>query len=115
SSVMSPWMSKLELGERYTIPMSHGEGRFVASDDMINELVKNGQIATQYVAPNGTPSLDIAYNPNGSCFAIEGITSPDGHVLGKMGHSERYSAGVAKNIPGDKFQPLFESGVAYFK
>ncbi len=115
ASVKSPWLSKCELGEQYSIPMSHGEGRFVASPEMLKTLLENGQIATQYVMPDGTPSLDIAYNPNGSLWAIEGITSPDGRVLGKMGHVERTSNGVAKNISGNKFQPIFESGVAYFK
>lgn len=115
TSIKSPWMTKCELGEQYVIPMSHGEGRFVASDIILKELLENGQIATQYVSADGTPSLDIMYNPNGSVWAIEGITSPDGRVLGKMGHTERVSEGIAKNIYGNKFQPLFESGVAYFK
>ena len=115
ASVKSPWMSKCELHEQFAIPMSHGEGRFVASAELLHSMLANGQIATQYVMPDGTPSLDIAYNPNGSVWAVEGITSPDGRVLGKMGHVERTSRGVAKNIPGEKFHPIFEGGVAYFK
>ncbi len=115
ASVKSPWLSKCNLGEQYSIAMSHGEGRFVASDEMLKSLIANGQVATQYVMPDGTPSLDIAYNPNGSLCAIEGITSPDGRVFGKMGHVERTSRGVGKNIAGNKFQPIFEGGVAYFK
>ncbi|MBR5480057.1 MAG: phosphoribosylformylglycinamidine synthase [Clostridia bacterium] len=115
ASVKSPWLSKCNLGEQYSIAMSHGEGRFVASDEMLKNLIANGQVATQYVMPDGTPSLDIAYNPNGSLCAIEGITSPDGRVFGKMGHVERTSNGVGKNIAGEKFQPIFEGGVAYFK
>ena len=95
--------------------MSHGEGRFWASDEELEALRANGQIAFQYVDADGKPSMDIAANPNGSRWAIEGITSPDGRVLGKMGHTERRGENIARNISGEKFQPLFEGGVAYFK
>ena len=90
-------------------------GRFVAPQHVIDELIKNGQIAFQYTDLQGEPSMDIAWNPNGSMCAIEGITSPDGRVLGKMGHTERYSPFVGKNIYGEKYQPLFANGVKYFK
>ena len=110
----SPWFSNVNVGDIHTIPVSHGEGRFVASDSEIARLVSNGQIATQYVDQNGNASYDIRYNPNGSICAIEGITSPDGRVLGKMGHSERKGTNVCINVPGNKNQKLFESGVQYF-
>jgi len=115
ASTLSPWFSNAEVGDIHTIAVSHGEGRFVASADLINNLSRNGQIATQYVDMDGMPTLDMPYNPNGSYQAIEGITSPDGRVLGKMGHSERVGTNVAINIPGDKEQKIFEAGVAYFK
>ena len=99
----------------YTIPVSHGEGRFTASADVLETLRKNGQIATQYVDLDGKPTMDIRFNPNGSVWAIEGITSPDGRVFGKMGHSERSGAGLYKNVEGNKIQPLFEGGVDYFR
>ena len=111
----SPWMLKSQVGDLHAIPVSHGEGRFVAPQGLLDELVAKGQVATQYVGPDGLPAMDIDVNPNGSLLAIEGIFSPDGRVFGKMGHSERYGDFVAKNIPGDKHQPLFESGAAYFK
>ncbi len=111
----SPWLMKAELGGVYSIPASHGEGRFVASEEWIKKLFENGQIATQYVDIDGNPTMDEDYNPNGSYYAIEGITSPDGRILGKMTHSERRGASVAVNIYGDQNQYLFESGVAYFK
>lgn len=114
TSKMSPWFSKVELGEVFTIPVSHGEGRFVVSSQMYQELVQNGQIATQYVDFGGNASMDIAFNPNGSSYAIECITSPDGRIMGKMGHSERCYTDIYKNMPGNKDQKLFESGVAYF-
>ena len=98
-----------------TVPVSHGEGRFVADDATLAQLIENGQIATQYVDLNGTPSGEIAWNPNGSVCAIEGITSPDGRVLGKMGHSERKGTDLYRNVPGEKDPRIFESGVAYFK
>ena len=114
ASVKSPWMTYVNPGDVFTIPVSHGEGRFVAPAALIDELAKNGQIATQYVDPAGRPSMDIAYNPNGSLDAIEGITSPDGRVLGKMAHSERVGKYVAKNIDGAKDQRIFSAGVDYF-
>ena len=115
SSVLSPWLSKCAPGEIYTQPISHGEGRFTASAKVLDTLKSNGQIAFQYVDFDGKPSMDIAYNPNGSDFAIEGICSPDGRILGKMAHAERVGENVAKNIPGEKYLPLFESGVNYFR
>jgi len=115
ASTLSPWFSNVKVGDIHTIAVSHGEGRFVAPPDLIANLAKNGQIATQYVDMEGMPTMDMPYNPNGSYQAIEGITSPDGRVLGKMGHSERIGANVAINVPGDKDQKIFEAGVAYFK
>ena len=115
ASVKSPWLSLCKPGEVHRIVFSHGEGRFMARDEMLKTLADNGQIALQYCDENGVPSMDIDVNINGSCLAIEGITSPDGRVLGKMGHSERVGDFVAKNIPGSKYQPLFEGGVQYFK
>ncbi|MFA5341418.1 MAG: phosphoribosylformylglycinamidine synthase subunit PurQ, partial [Clostridia bacterium] len=114
-SKLSPWFSCAKLDEVYTIPVSHGEGRFICTNDEYEKLAKNGQIATQYVDDNQKPSYDIRYNPNGSYYAIEGITSADGRILGKMGHSERIGKYVAKNVPGNKDQMLFASGVKYFK
>lgn len=114
-SKLSPWFNKVDLGEEFIIPISHGEGRFVANGETMKELIKNGQIATQYVDEKGNATYDIAYNPNGSTYAIEGITSPDGRILGKMGHSERcYKTDILKNIPGNKDQKIFESGVEYY-
>ena len=98
----------------HTVAISHGEGRFVASDEVIAQMKAAGQIATQYVDAAGEPSMALGANPNGSVLAIEGITSPDGRIFGKMGHSERSGAGLYKNVPGDKYQPLFEGGVSYF-
>ncbi|WP_050698949.1 phosphoribosylformylglycinamidine synthase [Anaeromassilibacillus senegalensis] len=115
TSVKSPWFSGVNAGDVFTVPVSHGEGRFVASDAEVSRLIANGQIATQYVDPAGNPSGDIAWNPNGSVCAIEGITSPDGRILGKMGHSERRGENICLNVPGEKDQRIFESGVAYFK
>lgn len=111
----SPWLSKATLGDVYSIPASHGEGRFVANEEWLKELFLNGQVATQYVDLNGNPTMDEDYNPNGSYGAIEGITSPDGRVLGKMAHSERIGDGVALNIYGNQNQNIFASGIAYFK
>ena len=111
----SPWLQKAELGGVYSIPASHGEGRFVASKEWIDKLFANGQVATQYVDVNGNPTMDEDFNPNGSYYAIEGITSPDGRVLGKMAHSERRGDGVAVNIFGDQNQHIFESGIEYFR
>ena len=110
----SPWLAKATLGGVYSIPASHGEGRFVANDEWLKKLYDNGQIATQYVDENGNPTMVEQFNPNGSYWAIEGITSPDGRVLGKMAHSERRGEGVAKNITGEQNQLIFESGVAYY-
>ncbi len=110
----SPWLMKATLGGVYSIPASHGEGRFVANDEWLKKLYDNGQIATQYVDANGNPTMVEQFNPNGSYWAIEGITSPDGRVLGKMAHSERRGEGVAKNITGEQNQLIFESGVAYY-
>ena len=115
ASVKSPWLAGVEVGDIHQIAISHGEGRFVASPETVAEMEKNGQIATQYVDQNGEPTYDMPSNPNGSYYAIEGITSPDGRVFGKMGHSERFAANVFKNVPGGKDQKLFESGVKYFK
>jgi phosphoribosylformylglycinamidine synthase len=114
-STLSPWFSGVELGEIHSIAVSHGEGRFVANQDVVQKLIANGQVATQYVDLSGKPSNDVIYTPNGSFEAIEGITSPDGRVLGKMGHSERTGNGVAINILGNKYQPIFQSGVDYFR
>jgi phosphoribosylformylglycinamidine synthase len=111
----SPWLSNLDLGEQHTIPISHGEGRFVASEEVVDQLLDNGQVATQYVNLEGQPTSNIKFNPNGSVRAIEGITSPDGRVLGKMGHSERIGTNLAKNIIGEQEQQLFKAGVDYFK
>lgn len=114
-SNLSPWFSGVNLGDIHTVAVSHGEGRFVAKQEVIQELIAKGQVATQYVDLNGKPSNEVIYTPNGSYEAIEGITSPDGRVLGKMGHSERTGSGVALNIPGNKVQPIFEGGVNYFR
>ncbi len=114
-STLSPWFSGVELGEIHTVAVSHGEGRFVAKKEVIQKLIANGQIATQYVDLDGNPSNDVIYTPNGSYEAIEGITSPDGRILGKMGHSERTGEGIAINIPGNKYQPIFAGGVNYFR
>ncbi len=111
----SPWLQKAELGGVYSVPASHGEGRFVASKEWLDKLFENGQVATQYVDVNGNPTMDEDFNPNGSYCAIEGITSPDGRVLGKMAHSERRGDGVAVNIFGEQNQLIFESGVEYFQ
>ena len=115
ASVNSPWLAEVEVGDLHNIPISHGEGRFVCSDELLAKLAANGQIATQYVDFAGVPSMDIAHNPNGSNMAIEGILSPDGRVFGKMGHSERIGTHIAKNILGDKDQKIFAAGVKYFK
>ena len=115
ASTMSPWMSRMEVGEMHTVAISHGEGRFVAPQPLLDSMIANGQVATQYVDAAGQPSMDLAVNPNGSVLAIEGITSPDGRVLGKMGHTERAGAGLYKNTFGNTYQPLFEGGVDYFR
>ena len=110
----SPWLSCCNVGDIHNIPISHGEGRFVAPESVIKQLIANGQVATQYVDLNGNPTMDVAFNPNSSMYAIEGIISPDGRVLGKMGHTERLTDNVAKNVSGNKEQLLFKGGVDYF-
>ncbi|MBC2580368.1 phosphoribosylformylglycinamidine synthase [Clostridium sp. DJ247] len=115
ASNLSPWLSNVNVGDIHSVPVSHGEGRFVASDDVIKSLIAKGQVATQYVDFNGNPTYDNRFNPNGSVYAVEGITSPDGRVFGKMAHSERTGNNVMKNILGDKDQKIFEAGVNYFK
>ena len=115
ASNKSPWLMNTQPGQIYTVPISHGEGRFLASEDLARKLADNGQIATQYVDLEGNPTADIHFNPNNSVFAIEGITSPDGRVLGKMGHTERTGAGLYLNVPGEYDMGLFRSAVEYFK
>lgn len=115
ASNKSPWLADTEVGDIYSVPISHGEGRFIASDELIHRLAENGQIATQYVDEKGEATSDIHFNPNGSYYAIEGITSPDGRVFGKMGHSERYAADLYKNVPGNYDIKMFRSAVKYFK
>ncbi|MCX0397062.1 phosphoribosylformylglycinamidine synthase [Clostridium perfringens] len=115
TSKKSPWFNDVSLGEVHSIPISHGEGRFVAPEDLLKELVENDQIATQYVDLEGNMAINMPYNPNGSSLAIEGITSRDGRILGKMGHSERIGDNLYKNIPGEFDQKLFKSGVDYFR
>lgn len=115
TSNLSPWLANVNLGDVHFVPVSHGEGRFTASDEEIKRLIENGQIATQYVDLQGNATYDVEYNPNGSVYAVEGITSPDGRVFGKMAHSERIGDNIFKNIPGNKDQKLFEAGVNYFK
>ena len=114
-SKKSPWFSGVELGDIHNVAISHGEGRFVAPEKLLKQLIENGQVATQYVDNKGNIALDMPFNPNGSMLGIEGITSPDGRVLGKMGHSERIGDNLYKNVPGNFDQKIFESGVNYFK
>ncbi len=115
ASNKSPWLSLTNVGDIYNVPISHGEGRFIADEKLVLELAKNGQIATQYVDLEGNATFDVQFNPNNSVFAIEGITSPDGRVFGKMGHSERIGNGLYKNVPGEYDIKMFESAVKYFK
>ena len=115
ASVQSPWLSLVEAGQVFSVPISHGEGKFVASRALIEQLAENGQIMTQYVDLSDNASMDVHFNPNGSAAAIEGILSPDGRVFGKMGHSERKGAGLYKNVPGEYDMKLFESAVRYFR
>ena len=115
ASGLSPWLAKATVGEVYEVPISHGEGRFVANEALLKEMIANGQIATQYVDLNGQPVMDTEFNPNGSYLAVEGITSPDGRILGKMGHSERIGKDLYKNVPGNYELGLFASAVAYFR
>ena len=114
-STRSPWLAGTEVGDIYTVPISHGEGRFLASQELIEQLAANGQIATQYAGLDGYATMDTAFNPNGSVCAIEGITSPDGRVFGKMGHSERIGPALYRNVPGTYDMRLFASAVRYFK
>ena len=115
TSVKSPWFSAVEAGDVFAVPISHGEGRFVADEDVMKKLVENGQVATQYVDLDGNVANEMPFNPNGSVCAVEGITSPDGRVLGKMGHCERKGDNLYGNVPFEKDMKLFESGVKYFK
>ena len=114
-SNLSPWLAETEPGDVYSVPISHGEGRFIAPEAVIRSLAERGQVATQYVDLNGAPSMDTAFNPNGSLYAIEGITSPDGRILGKMGHSERIGPHLYRNVPGQYDMGLFRSAVKFFK
>ncbi len=115
ASNKSPWLAQTNVGDVYNVPISHGEGRFYATEQLIRDLAKNGQIATQYVDLNGIPTMDVHFNPNGSVYAVEGVTSPDGRIFGKMGHAERKGAGLYKNVPGDYDMKMFASAVAYFR
>ena len=115
ASNKSPWLALTNVGDVYNVPISHGEGKFLASEELIRQLAANGQIATQYVDLEGNATADIHFNPNGSLYAIEGITSPDGRVFGKMGHSERIGAGLYKNVPGEYDIRMFQAAVKYFK
>ena len=114
ASNLSPWLRDTRPGEVYTVPISHGEGRFLAEESLVRQLAERGQIATQYVDLDGNPTMDVRYNPNASLYAIEGITSPDGRVLGKMGHSERTGSGLYRNVPGEYDIRMFRSAVKYF-
>ena len=115
TSTLSPWLANIAIGDIHTVPVSHGEGRFVASPEVVDKLISQGQVAAQYVIPDGQATNADYYNPNGALYAIEALTSPDGRVLGKMAHSERTGSYVAKNIPGQKEQGIFAAGVKYFK
>jgi phosphoribosylformylglycinamidine synthase len=115
SSVLSPWFAGAEAGDIHAIPVSHGEGRLIASDGQIAELIQKGQIAAQYVDFSGNASMDIDFNPNCSACAVEAVSSPDGRILGKMAHSERIGENLYKNAPGNYDQKIFESGVKYFQ
>ena len=115
ASNMSPWLRLTNVGDVYSVPISHGEGRFLASQELVRQLAANGQIATQYVDLQDNATADVHFNPNGSVYAIEGITSPDGRVFGKMGHSERVGSGLYRNVPGNYDIRMFESAVQYFR
>ena len=115
ASNKSPWLANTNVGDIYTVAISHGEGRFLCDDALVRQLVATGQVATQYVDLDGNATSDIRYNPNDSAFAIEGITSPDGRVFGKMGHSERIGNGLYKNVLGEYDMKMFQSAVKYFK
>jgi len=114
ASNKSPWLANMNVGDVVNVPISHGEGRFLCSDELIKKLAENGQVATQYVDLNGVPTMDVDFNPNGSVWAVEGITSPDGRVLGKMGHAERIAPGIYRNVPGEYELHLFKSAKEYF-
>ena len=114
ASDKSPWLALTKPGEIFNVPISHGEGRFLADEQLICELAANGQIATQYVDLEGNATSDVRFNPNGSLHAIEGITSPDGRVFGKMGHAERIGYGLYRNVPGEYDMRMFEAAVKYF-
>ena len=110
----SPWLMLAGAGNVYSMPISHGEGRFLCGEELLSDLTQRGQIAAQYVDENENPTMDVRFNPNGSLAAVEAITSPDGRILGKMGHSERIGAGLYQNVPGQYDMRLFESAVLYF-
>ena len=114
ASNKSPWLAGVNVGDIHTVPISHGEGKFVCSQSLLQKMAFNGQIATQYIDLDDEPTYQVQFNPNTSTMAIEGITSPDGRVLGKMGHSERIGKNICKNVPGEKDQKIFQSGVEYF-
>jgi phosphoribosylformylglycinamidine synthase len=115
ASNKSPWLALTEVGDVYSVPISHGEGRFLASDELIRELKAKGQIATQYVDFHDEATSDVHFNPNNSLYAVEGITSPDGRVFGKMGHAERIGRNLYKNVPGSYNIRMFEAAVRYFQ
>ena len=115
ASVNSPWLAGVAPGEIYSVPVSHGEGRFCADEALIKSLAEQGQIMTQYVDLKGNATMDVRFNPNGSAYAVEGLLSPDGRIFGKMGHAERTAAGLYKNVLGNYDMKLFESAVKYFK
>ena len=115
ASNKSPWLRNVNVGDIINVPISHGEGRFLASEELIKKLIENGQVATQYVDLEGRATSDIRFNPNDSMYAIEGITSPDGRVFGKMGHSERVGNGLYKNVPGNYDIGMFRAAVEYFR
>jgi phosphoribosylformylglycinamidine synthase len=115
ASNKSPWLALTQPGQIYNVPISHGEGRFLADEALIKQLADNGQIATQYVDLDGKATADVHFNPNDSMYAIEGITSPDGRVFGKMGHSERIGKGLYRNVPGDYDIRMFEAAVKYYR
>ena len=114
ASTNSPWLQKVQVGDVVNVPISHGEGRFLCSEELLQKLAANGQIITQYVDLEGKPTMDVDFNPNGSAWAVEGIISPDGRVLGKMGHAERIGSNLYRNVPGDYELHLFESAKDYF-
>jgi phosphoribosylformylglycinamidine synthase len=114
-SLNTPWMAEASLGEVYDVPVSHGEGRFMASLEMLEEMQKHGQIITQYADLHDQVTMEGPYNPNGSLWAIEGIASRDGRIFGKMGHTERFQEGLYKNYAGHFYEDMFKSGVAYFR